>query len=110
MQKEYEIEWTETARDDLNEIVDYIALDGINNAIKINDKLISKVQSLNYLATRGRVVPELRKFGIEDYQEIIVTPYRIFFKIENNSKVVILGILDGRRDLLQMLIQRFLTS
>jgi len=26
MPKEYEIEWTETARDDLNEIVDYIAV------------------------------------------------------------------------------------
>ena len=110
MQKEYDIEWTETARDDLNEIVDYIALDSIDNAIKINDKLISKVQSLKYLPIRGRIVPELRKFGIENYQEIIVTPYRIFFKIENKSKVIILGILDGRRDLFQMLIQRFLLS
>jgi len=110
MPKEYEIEWTETARDDLNEIVDYIAVDSIENAIRINDTSISKVDSLKYFPNRGRIVPELRKFGIDNYREIIFTPYRIFFRIENNSKAVILGILDGRRDLVQILFQRVLTS
>jgi len=110
MPKAYEIEWTETARNDLNELVDYIALDSIDNAMRINDTLISKVDSLKYFPNRGRIVPELRKFGIANYREVIITSYRIFFRIENNLKVIILGILDGRRDLVQILFQRVLTS
>ena len=94
----------------MNEVVDHIALDSIDNGIKINDKLILKVDSLKYFPTRGRIVPERRKFGIDNYREIIITHYRIFFKIENKSNVVILGILDGGRDLFHVLIQRILGS
>ncbi|UCE08284.1 MAG: type II toxin-antitoxin system RelE/ParE family toxin [bacterium] len=101
-----EIEWTEIARDDLDEITDFIALDSIEIAIKIYNRLIQKVESLSKFPARGRIVPELKEFGFDLYREIIVRPYRIFYKIENDSKVIILGILDGRRDLLQVLLQR----
>ena len=57
MIKYYDIEWTQTARVDLNEIIDYISLDSISQAIKINDRLVSKVDSLARLPHRGRIVP-----------------------------------------------------
>lgn len=106
MPEKYEIEWTETARNDLDEITDYIALDSIESAIKIYNSLIQKVESLSRFPTRGRIVPELREFGFDMYREIIVRPFRIFYKIENDSKVILLGILDGRRDLFQLLLHR----
>ena len=108
MPEEYEIEWTEAARNDLDEITDYIALDSIENAIKIYHTLIRKVESLSRLPARGRIVPELREFGFDMYREIIVRPFRIFYKIENDLKVILLGILDGRRDLFQLLLQRII--
>ena len=108
MPNSFKIEWTETARKDLNELTDFIALDSIENALIINSKLISKVESPSWSPSRGRIVLELRKFGIEYYREILIQPYRIFFKIEDKSKVVILGILDGRRDLEQILLERII--
>ena len=108
MSEIYKIKWTKTARDDLDEITDFIALDSIKTAIKIYNKLIKETESLSKFPARGRIVPELREFGFNLYREIIVKPYRIFYKIENKSMVIILGILDGRRDLLEVLLQRIL--
>ncbi len=68
MPEEYEIEWTETARNDLDEITDYIALDSIQNAINVYYTLIQKVESLSRFPTRGRIVPELREFGFDMYR------------------------------------------
>lgn len=107
MSKYYDIEWTQTASVDLDEIIDYISLDSISQAIKIKNRLISKVDSLAKLPQRGRIVPELRKFGIISYREILISPYRVFYKIEKyKSLVIILGVLDGRRDLVSLLIER----
>jgi addiction module RelE/StbE family toxin len=106
MPEDYKIEWTKSARDDLDEITDFIATDSIENAIQIYKRLIQKVESLSKLPTRSRTIPELREFGLDMYREIIVKPFRIFYKIENDFKVIVLGILDGRRDLLQVLLQR----
>ncbi|MBC8185414.1 type II toxin-antitoxin system RelE/ParE family toxin [candidate division KSB1 bacterium] len=105
--KYFDIEWTHAARDDLDEIIDYISLDSINKAIKINDRLVSKVDTIERFPSRGRIVPELKKLGIKSYHEIISPPYRIMYKIEESkSLIMILGIFDGRRDLETILIDR----
>lgn len=65
MPEQYEIEWTAAARNDLDEITDFIVLDSIDSAIKIYHKLIQKVESLSRFPARGRIVPELREFGFE---------------------------------------------
>jgi hypothetical protein len=40
-----------------------------------------------------------------EYRELIVSPYRVFFRIDEKD-VGIIGILDGRRDLEETLIRR----
>ncbi len=53
---------------------------------------------------QGRIVPELKIFG-NRYREIIVTPWRIIYTIDS-KEVVVLFIIDGRRDLEEVLYER----
>ena len=53
----------------------------------------------------GQQVPELLGIGLFEYREIIERPYRLVFRIVD-QEVVILAILDSRRDLGELLIQR----
>lgn len=54
---------------------------------------------------RGRQAPELLDLGLFEYREIVTRPYRLVFRIIDRE-VVILAILDSRRDLEELLIQR----
>jgi toxin ParE1/3/4 len=56
-------------------------------------------------ARRGRVVPELRAEGLEMYRELAVSKYRVLFRVRDRE-VVLLEVLDGRRDLAELLVQR----
>ena len=56
---ERRVRWTETARVDLELIVDFIAEDSRENAIAVLDRLEARAEALRIAAERGRVVPEL---------------------------------------------------
>ena len=110
MSKAYRIQWAPTAIDDLDEILDFIAVhDGNDAARRVHTKIIARIDTLAAHPKRGRIVPELKGFGIKDYRELIVRPYRVFFRIMR-GKVGIVGVLDGRRDLEELLVNRALES
>ena len=52
---------------------------------------------------------DLKDFGVMEYRELIAVPYRIFYRI-TGQVVSILGVLDGRRDLEEMLVNRALET
>ena len=106
MPVKYNIEWTFSARNDLEEIVDFVSLDSTNNAIMLYEALVQKAESLINYPKRGRIIPELRRFGIDSYREIFHGPFRIFYKIKPDSTILIFGIIDGRRDLEQIVLNR----
>ena len=88
---------------DVEGIVDYVAeRDSAPAAERLWNKLDTTIGSL---ATRGRIVPELRAEGLETYREVMVSKYRVLFRVRGRE-VVLLGVLDGRRDLSELLIQR----
>lgn len=101
--------WTRTARNDLDAIVTYIATDSIKNAVSVLDRLQERAESLTGAAERGRVVPELQFIGVRQYREIIERPWRIVYRIASDS-VIVLAVLDGRRDLESLLLDRLLRS
>jgi toxin ParE1/3/4 len=104
----FELQWTDAAQVDLDSIVDYIAHhEGAERAVTLYGKLVRKIETLSRVPRRCRIVPELRFIGISEYRELIQHPYRIFFRIVGKS-VELLGVLDGRRDLEQLLIERIL--
>jgi toxin ParE1/3/4 len=103
--KSYQVLWTHTAQQDLGEIIEYIAQDSVVNALEILHTLESKAALLLTLPNRGRIVPELLHTGISQYRELISAPWRIVYRIENRQ-VLIMAVLDSRRDLQTVLLNR----
>lgn len=104
---EYYIVWTETAENDLFEIINYIATDNVAAARKALRRIQEKAQQLASLPQRGRVVPELLEVGISMYREMLVKPWRIIYRIEEKT-IHVLAVLDSRRDLETLLLERLL--
>ena len=107
MAKNYYIKWTAPARDDLNEIIDYISLTNLTYAVKILDAIEENVRKLDMFPERYRIVPELEKYGYLIYREIIIEYWRVIYKIENNF-VYIMLVIDGRRNLEDILLKNIL--
>jgi len=107
MAQRYEIVWARRAEDDLREIVDYIAMDSPGNALTILEKIKRKASSLYTMPERHRIVPELQAHGILHYRELIVSPWRIMFRIAA-TKVHVLSVLDGRRNIEDILLNRLI--
>lgn len=70
--------WTESADDDLNDIVRYIAQDSIEQALKVEDVLVSNANLLDNM-------PFLGKSGrISGTNELVALPnYIIIYRVEN---------------------------
>jgi toxin ParE1/3/4 len=94
---------------DIQEIVDYIADEDATIALKILDRLESKINSLKEYPERGRVVPELLNQNIMEYHEIIETPWRIIYKIVDLN-VFILTVIDGRRNVQDVLLKKLMNK
>jgi plasmid stabilization system protein ParE len=90
---------SEAAVDDILSIaVDILTSSGVGAALAFDERLDAAIESLDELANRGRIVPELRARGINTYRELIVLPYRIMYRVEP-GEVWIVAVLDHRRDL-----------
>ncbi|NIS09859.1 MAG: type II toxin-antitoxin system RelE/ParE family toxin [Candidatus Dadabacteria bacterium] len=104
----YQVHITEDADQDLRGIYRYIARnDSKSKAKKLFGKIEETCLSLSSLPKRGHIPPELEKVAVFDYLEIHFKPYRIIYEISSN-KVYIHCILDGRRELNQLLQKRLL--
>lgn len=104
---EYKVEFTEGAEKDLFDIYYYIAM---NDSFSIADKIISKIKEFcNTLSTyplRGHRPNEVKNTSSE-MLEIITSPYRIIYEIKDKT-VQILFVIDGRRNIKQILEERLL--
>jgi toxin ParE1/3/4 len=106
MPEVFDIVWARTAVRDLDEILEYIAAErGVDQALQLYDTLRHSIASLAKMPRRCRQVPELLDIGLFEYREIIERPYRLVFRVADRE-VMILAILDSRRDLEELLIQR----
>lgn len=107
MKNKYSVFWVDIAQKDLNEIIEYIADDSPESALKVFNKIKSKSETLSSFPEKGRIVPELKYFNVLNFRELIVSPWRIVYKIEKQS-VYIVAIYDSRRNLEDILLQRVL--
>jgi toxin ParE1/3/4 len=96
------------ARSDILAIADHIAHDSPINADKALGRLERRIATLMIFPERGRVVPELQWHGINHIREIFEKPWRILYQLRA-SRVVIVAVYDGRRDLQDVLLERFLS-
>jgi toxin ParE1/3/4 len=109
MKRRLPVEWATIAARDLAEIVEYIARDDPGAAVRVLDAVEAKASSLETLATRGRIVPELLGIQLREYRELVVKPYRLIYRVEK-ARVVVLGVFDGRRNLEDILLDRLLRA
>jgi len=96
------------AEDDLFDIYGYILNnDSPAHAEYVLLKLQGACVSLDEMPERGHIPPELERIGITEFKEIHFKPYRIIYEIEKKT-VFIHCILDGRRDVQDLLERRLL--
>jgi len=93
---------------DLLDINDYYLCEVSDRvASKIIDDLEAAVNNLAEFPERGSIPKELLALGIRQYRQIIENPYRIIYETFAD-KIVVHAILDGRRDMQSLLMQRIL--
>jgi toxin ParE1/3/4 len=90
----------------MDSIIGFIAEDCIDEALKILERMRKKAAGLNALPERGRVVPELKEQGIILYREVILAPWRMIYRVAGQT-VYVLAVLDARRNLEDILLDRF---
>lgn len=101
----YRILWSKSAQIDLEDIINYIKLDSKPNAHKVLAKVKSQVSELYFFPDKGRVIPELERFNIKSYRELIISPWRVFYKHIGNT-ITIVAVIDGRRNIEDILLRR----
>jgi len=106
-QKKYKIIWIPSAELDLFEIIELVSSDNPSVAKKIFHSIQTKAKTLESFSTRGRIVPELRNLGVYVYHELIINPWRIIYKI-NQDKIYVMAVIDSRRDLQSVLLERLI--
>jgi toxin ParE1/3/4 len=100
-----EVRWSTAAREDLREIVTYIAEDRTLAAESVLNKILSKVGGLATASSRGRIPPEMARFGIAAFREVVIRPWRVIYEVMP-LKVEVHAVLDARRDVEDILLRR----
>lgn len=99
---------TEDAERDIEDIYRYVAeYDSVENADRLLNGLEAACAGLSALPERGNVPKELRAIGIVEYREVHHGPYRVICRVTGRRGVVYC-VLDGRRDMQELLHRRLL--
>jgi plasmid stabilization system protein ParE len=106
------IEWTPDGVDSLNEILEYyMDKAGENTANTIYDKVIKEIELLELEEIKTKRTQELKDIGIFDVFELSIKPWKVYYKISgDNKKVYILFVLDGRRNLEEVLMSKVIDN
>ena len=100
-----EVEVSPFAQDDLNETIEYYSSYSQDYVETTISEFEENVMSLQQHPRSGRIIPELEKQGITQYRELIQGYYRIVYKI-SKDKVIILTVIDGRRNFEEVIIEK----
>jgi toxin ParE1/3/4 len=96
------------AEEDIFEIYQFVARhDSPAKAAALFNKLHETARSLSRQPSRGHIPPELTRINVSGFLEIHFKPYRIIYQIDGTS-VFIHAVLDGRRNLQEILPARLL--
>jgi len=106
------IEWTPDGVDSLNEILEYYRdRAGENIANTIYDKIIKEIELLEIEEIKTKQTQELKDIGIYDAYELTIKPWKVYYKIGNDNKgIFILFVLDGRRNLEEILVSKVIDN
>ncbi len=104
----YRVYISQTAQDDLLYICRYILA---HDSAQAGDHVVDKIEELclsrGQSPQKGDIPVELARISVSGFRQLHFKPYRIIYGIDGN-KVYIHCILDGRRDLRDLLERRLL--
>ena len=103
----HQVIWTSVAENDLKEIIDYISAESPHNALNVFKKIKKKASDLYTMPERGRIVPELQDQCIFQYRELVVSPWRLIYRIAER-KIFVLSVIDSRRNVEDILLKRMI--
>jgi toxin ParE1/3/4 len=89
-----EIVWAQIAKNDLQDIYDYISLDSERYALNVIDKIVERTEILSKHPMTGKIVPE---FGQKEIREVIEGNYRIIYYLETENRIQIIRVHHGAR-------------
>lgn len=89
------VEWSNSARDDLADLVQYISRDSSFYARRFGENMVFATRRLRDFPESGRIIPETED---QKLREIIVQGYRVMYRLEAD-RILILAIMHGRQDL-----------
>lgn len=89
------IAWSFHATDDLQALTEFIGKDSVFYAVAFAQEIMEASRSLKDFSDRGRIVPE---FDNPNIRELFIKEYRLIYLVEE-TRVVILGLIHGRRNL-----------
>ena len=92
----YKVEFLQSAIDDLEEIVLYIAKDSQKCAMELHHKIIESATRLEGFSNLGRLIPD-KKLRESGFRLIVIDKYLLFYKIYS-EEINILRVLRGDRD------------
>jgi toxin ParE1/3/4 len=105
----FDVELTQGAENDLEEIYDYMTQNRSADAAEsLLVAFLDKISTLESFPLRGGVPKELDALGIREFRQTLLSPYRLIYRVAGR-KVFIMVIADGRRDM-QALLERRLLS
>lgn len=107
--RRFRVEWAEVAVRDLEESATFLALDSPPDAERGVGRIEQRAATLETSPARGRVVPDLARFQMRTWRQLVIRPYRLVYRIEGDT-VVVLAVFDARRDLEDLLLERLLRS
>jgi len=102
---EYKVRVPNSVKKDIEEIIDYYLDDRPEYAQKLFAILFERIGSLKKYPNRGRIVPELLAYNINEYREIIESYWRIIYRIDNNI-VELFTVIDARRNVQDLLVEK----
>ena len=106
------IEWTPDGVDSLNEILDYYRdRTDENVANNIYRRVLKEIELLGIEEIRTKQTQELKDIGIYDVYELTIKPWKVYYKLsDDNKRTFILFVLDGRRNLEEILISKVIDN
>ena len=90
--------WSESAALDLKSIVLFIAQNSDQNAREAFAKIKKECLLLEKFPDLGRIPVELEDLQIGGYRELTINPWRVFYR-KQAEQIVVLAVVDSRRDL-----------
>ena len=107
----FRVEWSPSALHDVERIASFLVEEAPLRAEAIIERILGRAESSSTSPNRGRRIPELRGVADSSWRELIEAPWRIVYQIRSaERRVMIHAVLDGRRDLEDLLLERLLSS